>query len=219
MKSEPAPLIIIGAGEHARVVADAVSLLPDQWSLAGIVAPDGEALAASYGVPWLASDAEAFATLPQCLVILGVGQVGVGSLRARLVKAYDAAGARWAAVVHPSAIISRSARLAEGAVVLAGAVINPGAQIGSHAIINSRAVIEHNCTLGPFVCIAPGAVLGGGVQVGAGAFIGLGACVRDHLNVGPNACAGMGAVVVRDVKEATTVLGIPAREHHLEPHS
>jgi len=209
----PEPLIIIGAGEHARVVADAVALLPDRWRLIGVAAPDGEARAAQLGVRWFPDDVSVHSMLPEARLILGVGQVGVSQTRSRIVRHYEEAGAVWATVIHPTAIVSRSAEIHPGAVVLAGAVVNPGASIGSHVIINTRAVIEHDCDIGRFACIAPGVILGGGVHVGESAFLGLAACVRDHVRIGAGVLVGMGAVVTRDFAEAATVLGNPARAH------
>jgi acetyltransferase EpsM len=208
----PEPLLIIGAGEHARVVVDAAQLLPDRWQIAGIIASNGESFAAELGVEWLADDKMAFPLLADAAVVLGVGQIGINDKRQQIVHRYQLAGAQWATIIHPKAIISSSAKIHIGTVVLAGVVVNPHSQIGCHTIVNTRSVVEHDVSVGDFACLAPGCVIGGGVRIGSGSFIGLGACVRDHLRIGESALIGMGSVVTRDVATRHVVIGNPARQ-------
>jgi sugar O-acyltransferase (sialic acid O-acetyltransferase NeuD family) len=209
------PLVIIGGGEHARVVADAARSRPDAWRVIGYTdqAPSpgtGEAL----GADFLGDDAamgDRLAGMPpdeRPWVVLGVGDL---DLRRRLSGALGP-GARWATVLHASAAVSPDARIGAGSVVMAGAVVNPGARIGEQVIVNTRAVVEHDVEVGDFAHVAPGAVLGGGVVIGHGAFVGLGALVRDHVTVGDSALVGMGSVVVKDVASGAVVMGSPARE-------
>lgn len=213
----PRPLVVVGGGEHARVVIEAARTRPDAWQVLGIVDPgpatrtrelleiehlgDDDALAAQI-------DRSEDDRRPWC--VLGfVGSEGVQA-RERAVERLGPA-ARWATVVHQRAWVSPSAELGEGSVVLAGAILNAGAVIGRHAIVNSAAVIEHDVVLGDHVHVGPGAVLGGGSRAGTGAVLGLGSRVRDHVEVGPGATIGMGAVVVADVAPGTVVAGSPAR--------
>jgi sugar O-acyltransferase (sialic acid O-acetyltransferase NeuD family) len=212
-------LVIVGGGEHARVVAEAA--LAAGWTVIGYTdaaaSSPGPLAAGGAGddrvtIPFLGHDGPTATRLgadadPPALV-LGFG--GPSDARHAAVDAFGAA-AHWAVVVHPAAIVSPSADLAEGAVVLAGAVIGPGASIGRHAIVNSRAVAEHDVTLGDHAHLAPGATVGGGTRIGADAFVGLGAAVRDHIRIGDGATVGMGAVVVADVPAGATVVGTPAR--------
>ncbi len=194
------PLVILGAGEHARVVAEAANADPSAWRVVELVDQGTDAAlrarldAAGPGDgPWL---------------VLGFG--GPAAARRRTV---DAMGpdARWAVIVHPAAWVSPSARLEPGAVVLAGSVVNAGAVVGSHAIVNSRVIVEHDVRVGAFSHLAPGAIVGGGTAIGDDTTIGLGAAVRDHISIGSRATVAMGAVVVADVPDDATVLGVPAR--------
>jgi acetyltransferase EpsM len=218
-----APLIVLGGGEHARVVIEAARTQPARWTVQGYVAPDGTDGDAD--VPWLGDDAALAARLddlppadrPWLVLGFGGGETAAG-LAARTATAERfGPDTRWATVVHATAWISPTARLQEGAVVLAGAVVNTGADIGRHAIVNSAAVVEHDVHVGDGSHIAPGAVIGGGTLIGENAFIGLGASVRDHLEIGAGAVAGMGAVVIESIAPGTIVVGVPARRY--EPGS
>ena len=220
----PRPLVIVGAGEHARVVTDAARAATGAWDLVGCTEADppgtpgpsseGAADTRPGGLPSLGTDAAYAARLaalaPEARPWLVLGFGGHPDGRRRAVAAYGTA-ARWASVVHPAAWVSPGARVEDGAVVLAGAVVNTGAVVGAHAIVNTGAIVEHDVRVGAYTHVAPGVVIGGGTRIGEGATIGLGAAVRDHVSVGPGAVVAMGAVVVADVPAAAVVLGVPAR--------
>lgn len=208
---KPSPVILVGGGEHARVVAEAVRSRPDLFTLIGFVDPEPcEETVTRLGLKHLGDDA-ALAMHPRALVLVSVGPTPGSITRERIVNQLVSSVEGFATVVHAGAWVSPTAILEEGAVVLAGAVVNSGARIGPHAVVNSGATIEHDVTLGAFVHVAPGATLGGGASVGASAHIGLGACVRDHVRVGSRALVAMGAVVVKDIADGALVKGVPAK--------
>ena len=209
------PIVVLGGGEHARVLIEAASSCPTEWEVVGVVDPSPAPSTTALGVPYLGDD-EAFAARMASADGHGRGPwliVGLGGIdprpRQTLVARHHPAD--WATVVHATAWVSPSAELAPGAVVFAGATVNAGARIGSHAIVNTGAVVEHDVVIGQFGQVAPGAVVGGGTTVGDGAFVGLGARLRDHISIGEAAVIGMGSVVVGDVAPGTTVLGDPAK--------
>jgi acetyltransferase EpsM len=204
-------LVLIGGGEHARVVIDAARA--GGVTVVGFVdpAPCDETVQ-RLEVSRLGNDGDAAVWAGRAQFILGVGTVGISPLRREIVDRLDGSiGLRWASVVHPRAIVSPSAELGLGSLVMPGAVIGPGARVGAHVVINTGAIVEHDCHLGDFAQLGPGAVLGGGVRVGTGAYVGLGSRVRDHVVIGAHALVGMGAVVVAEVAAGACVVGIPAR--------
>jgi acetyltransferase EpsM len=208
------PLVVVGGGEHARVVADAARTRPETWRLVGFADPEPAVDAADrLGLSNVGDDAALVAWLEEKpadarpWLVLGVGSIGVR----RAIIGRLGAATEWATVVHAAAWVSPTATLGPGAVVLAGAVVNSGADVGAHAIVNSGAIVEHDVRLGAFTHVAPGALLGGGTRTGEGVFLGLGARVRDHVAIGDHAVVGMGAVVTDDVPANTTVTGSPAR--------
>jgi acetyltransferase EpsM len=211
-------LVVIGGGEHARVVIEAAHTGDSEpWRVVGLV--DGEAAERTrqlHDVAHLGDDA-AFQTWLEARpadtrprLILGVGGGLDANDRRQIVAAYGELAA-WATVVHAAAWVSPTAALGHGVVVLGGAIVNAGATIGDHAIVNTGAVVEHDVRIGSFVHVAPGAVIGGGTTIGDGAFIGLGSRIRDHVAVGADAVVGMGAIVTADVAPGVTVVGVPAR--------
>lgn len=212
--TDPMQLVVIGGGEHARVLIEAARSRPDLWEVKGFVdVHPNEETVRRLGVPRLGSDEEGQHLASDGMVrfVLGFGGLGARAARRAAVKSYDGYGARWATVVHATAWISPTAHLAEGVFVSAGAVVNSGARVERHAIINTGAIIEHDVVVGEFAQVSPAATIGGAGRVGRDAYVGLGASVRDHVAIGDAATVGMGAVVVAGVPDGVVVVGNPAR--------
>lgn len=214
----PRALVVLGGGEHARVVIEAARSRPDRWLVTGFT-DRGEGRSILFDVPCLGDDlalTERLAALSPAdrpALVLGFG----GPLATRRAAADAFIGVVWATIIHADAWVSPSAVVEPGVVVLAGAVINAGARVGAQAIVNSRAVVEHDVEIGAGAHVGPGAVVGGGTSIGDGALIGLAAAVRDHILVGRRAVVGMGSVVVADVADDATVMGVPARPAAVRP--
>ncbi len=204
-------LLLVGGGEHAAVVYDAV-LSDDQrsWTSVFYVSPeDGKGIIKT--LERICSDEEGLEISERADVVLAIGAIDCRDLRDKLFAKYNSRVKSWAAVVHVAATLSQSASIGFGTVVLAGAIVGPGANVGRHCIVNSNSVIEHDVQLSNFVTVGPSVTIGGGVMVGSRASIGIGAVIRDHVKIGESATIGMGAVVTKDVADGNTVFGNPAR--------
>lgn len=168
----PNACILIGAGGHAKAVAEAATA-----SIGPIVAYVDPRPANWLRAAHLTADTDVkAAAIP---IAIGIGGVTAKQLKARLalLDSYLDRGHPAPVIVHPEAHVSTSARLDAGAIVLAGAVVQPGAVIGRGAIVNTRAVVEHDSTIGDGSHVAPGAIVLGGCRVGRCAMIGASAVV------------------------------------------
>jgi sugar O-acyltransferase (sialic acid O-acetyltransferase NeuD family) len=211
------PLIILGAGGHAAVVADA--LLASGRQVLGFT----EADSAKHGrllcnLPVLGGDEVLSGYAPAAVALAnGIGGVRTDATRSAVQARLQSRGWRFASVRHPSCIVSAFAQIGEGSQLLAGCVVQAGARIGAGAIVNTAAVIEHDTVLEEFVHVAPGALLCGGVTVGACSHVGAGAIVRQGLHLGPRTMVAAGAVVIADFQGEGTLLGLPARSIGQQP--
>lgn len=203
------PLILLGAGGHARVLLS--TLVQLGRSVLGFVDPDktrGELL----GVPRIGDDETVFSHDPAgVLLVNGVGSVASISNRLRVYEYFRNSGYSFASVIHPSSIIAPEAELAEGAQIMAGAILQTGCVAEEDCIINTGAQIDHDCMIRAHAHVAPGAVLNGNVHVGARAHVGAGATVIQGVHIGEDSIVGAGAVVLSDVPASCTVVGVPAR--------
>jgi acetyltransferase EpsM len=203
-------LIIIGGGEHARVVIEAARSAA-AWNILGFVDPlPCDETVARMKTAQLGAD-EALGRYPSSALVLGIGTAGLDDRRQKAVARLGVAPERWATVIHAAAWVSPTTTVAAGSVVLAGAIVNSGARIGRHCIINSRACIEHDVTLGDFVHAAPGSIVAGGAEVGDGSYLGIGSLIRDHRTIGRGCLVGMGAAVTANFGDGAVLVGVPAR--------
>lgn len=204
--------LVIGAGGHASVVAEA--LLAGGGEVVAFIdhRPGAELL----GRPVL-SESRDLAGFSRTLFQLAIGVGGtrggtLGMLRAGLIERLSGDGWTITDVIHPAAILSPSARLGQGVQLMARAVVQPKAVIGDGTIVNTAAVVEHDTIVGSNCHISIGAILCGGVTVGVNSHIGAGACVREGVTIGRDVTIGMGAVVLADCADGSVFFGNPARE-------
>jgi sugar O-acyltransferase (sialic acid O-acetyltransferase NeuD family) len=206
-------LLLLGAGGHARVVAETAlatgrfssiaflddrctgrAQLPDQFGWP-VIGPFAAAL-----------DFHVSQQFPAVLVAIGNATV-----RLQWLQRLAAAGYELPVLIHPMAWLSPSAQLGIGSVVFAQAAIQAQAVIGSGAILNTGCSVDHDAQLGEGVHICPGARLAGEVLVGDRSWIGIGASVIQQIRIGADVIVGSGAAVVRDLPDGVTAVGVPAR--------
>ncbi len=204
------PLILLGAGGHAKVLLSLATTLG--WRLEGVCDPVlvRQGLCEWRGVPVLGGD-EALATLAPVDVCLvnGIGQtVGVTNRRQLYVQ-LSARGFHFPALVHPAAWVAKEARLAGGVQVMAGALLQADCEIGENTIINTGASVDHDACIGAHVHVAPGATVCGGARIAEGAFIAAGATVIQGVSIGEAAVVGAGVTAVRDLPPGHILLGVP----------
>jgi len=203
------PLVLVGGGGHALVLADAAAA--EGFEVVGFLDDD---LDAALGRPpnkvIHVGKMEDLSRIADRGWIIAVGHLPFRQELIDLLTQMELGpGAR--TVVHPSAVISPSAQLGAGVFIGPRAVVNARAVIMDHAIVNSGAVVEHECIVGVNSHICPGAVLGGNVRVGSQTMVGLGSRVLPNLSVGDGCVIGAGAVVVRSAVDEQTVVGVPGK--------
>lgn len=204
------PIIVIGAGGHAKVLIDA--LLGQDKDIIGIVDKEVSKLEEDVlGVQVIGADDVVLQYQTEKVALVnGIGSIQDTSLRKNISDRFREKGYSFAKVIHSSAIIAKNVELGEGVQVMAGAVIQTGSRIGANTIINTKASIDHDCKIGAHVHIAPGVTLSGDVEIGDGAHIGTGAVIIQGIKIGTNSLVGAGSVVIKDVLSGTAVVGVPA---------
>ena len=195
-------VIIIGAGGHAKVIADIV--LKNGDKLLGFL-DDNKigTVIGEYSVIGKIADATKYSNDAE--FIIGIGS---NSVRKSISESYDL---KWYTVVHPSAQIGLDVSIGSGTCVMANAVINSSATVGNHCIINTSAVVEHDCRVSDFVHVSPGTILCGTVSVGDLCHIGAGTVVKNNINICEETVVGIGAGVVKNIEFSGTYIGVPAK--------
>lgn len=199
-------VIIIGAGGHAKVVADilraqgihVLGYLDDNMSLHG---------QQRLGLPVLGS-VDNYRDFNTDGLVIGIGSNAVRRSLAKRLS--DVPSSLWINAVHPQAVVAPSVQLGVGVVIAAGAVVNPDVVIGDHVIINTGATVDHDCIIGCCAHIGPGVRLAGNVQIDDECFIGIGAVAIPGCHIGAGAVVGAGSVVISDIPAGVTAKGVPA---------
>ena len=200
MSAVTRPLIILGAGGHARVVVALARAAG--YSILGVCDPTLPVNDVSRwdGIEVLGNDSSLDNFEPDRVgLVLGIGQRATANLRESRYNALRAKGYEFPALVHPAAWVARGVALQDGVQIMAGAVVQPGCEIGENSIVNTRAGVDHDCRIGRNVHVAPGATLCGSVIVEDGVFIGAGATIVQGLHIGAYAVVGAGVTLLQDL--------------------
>lgn len=203
------PVIIIGGGGHAKVVASTLAEL--KIPVLGFVDPDASK-PTLLGLSRLGGDEAILAHPPDSVLLAqGLGSVGPGSPRAKVFDHHKSLGYNFVTATHPAATVAAEVEIGEGTVIFAGAIVQPGAQIGRNCILNTRCSVDHDCHIGAHNHIAPGATLSGSITTGADCHLGVGCTIIQGISLGEGVLVGAGSVVLKKVPSGTSVFGIPAR--------
>ena len=133
--------------------------------------------------------------------------VGDPALRAKITAEFE--DAFW--TVYSWREWDDSCQLSEGVIVCPGTIITVNVTLLRHVLLNLNCTVGHDTLIGPYSVVSPGANISGHVSIGAGCYIGTGAALREGVTLASDVTVGAGAVVVKDIVEAGTYVGVPAR--------
>lgn len=200
-------VVIIGAGGHAKVIADIIEKSGDE--IVGFLDDNkeiGTTIIKEYKVIGDLNNRFAMAVTKENLEFI----IAIGDNKKREEISHSP-NLKFYTAIHPSAQMGLDVEIQEGTVIMANACINSSAKIGKHCIINTGAIIEHDNIIEDFVHISPNVALGGTVKIGKSTHVGIGSTIKNNITICENCKIGAGAVVVKDILEEGTYVGVPAR--------
>jgi sugar O-acyltransferase (sialic acid O-acetyltransferase NeuD family) len=196
------PLLLLGAGGHAKVIVDAIESSTDAKILGVLDACASER--EFLGYPILGTDEELLKFSPREVdIFVSLGFIKSAKKRNELIDFAKSRGFSSPNIVSREAVVSKRAQLGEGNIIMPSAVVNAYAKIGNFCIINTSSIIEHDAAIGDGVHISTNAVINGGSCVGASSFIGSSAIIGNNIEVGASSVISAGEVVLKDVPEST----------------
>ncbi len=208
-------LVIVGHGGLAKEVAflvEEINRRQPTWRLLGFVTDHAECVGQRHGdYPIVETDEGLARRGTDCAVAVAIGQPAV--VRAVHERLQSNPRLSFPNLIHPL-VVGDWARiqLGIGNIVLNGATFTTAIRIGSFNQFNPGATVSHDAALGNYNIVAPGANLCGAVALENEVYVGAGAVVLQGLRIVRGAIIGAGAVVTRDITEAGTYVGVPARK-------
>lgn len=206
-------LYIIGAGGFGREVAwlvERINAVTPKWNLIGFIDDDKSLRGRLEGGYPIVGDCTYLLNLTQetwCVCAIGAAQ----TRRMVIEKLKNNENLKFATLVDPSVLISNRVTIGEGSIICAGTILTVDIQIGRHAIINLDCTVGHDGVINDFVTMYPSVNVSGNVNVGECVELGTGAQIIQGKNIGKGSIIGAGAVVIRDIPNACTAVGNPAK--------
>lgn len=196
------PVIVLGAGGHAKVIIEALRRLDRK--IIGLTDPNQIEGSECFGVKVLGNDDVVLKYSPEeVLLVNGIGAMPDNKTRFKLNERIKENGFQFTQVIHPSAVIASDAKIRNGTQIMAGVVIQPGVYIGQSCIINTGAIVEHDCIINDDCHLAPGVTLSGNVTIGDRTHIGTGASIIQSIAIGQDCVVAAGSIVYEDIPSNT----------------
>ena len=202
--------IIVGAGSVGKFIAYNPNQFTEKYDFIGFLDDDpskkGQQIA---GIPVLGT----LELLPDFIKqnIAVVWGIAFPKIKASLVEKVKHLDAEFPTLISEKAWISNEVTLGKGCIIYPGCSINYETVVGDFVVMNMNCAIGHNATIADFSSLAPGVNLGGYTSIGKRTDMGIGAATKQFITIGSDCVIGGQAMVVVNIKDNTTVKGIPAK--------
>jgi len=118
--------------------------------------------------------ADAQSIFPEARVVSGVGSPRT---RQAIMERAEAAGFKFATLIHRRVERSRWISVGPGTVICAGNILTTNITLGRHTQINLDCTIGHDVIMGDYTTLAPGVHVSGWVHFGQRVYVGTGAAI------------------------------------------
>ncbi len=166
------PIILLGAGGHAKIILDCLQNLGQKEILYN--SPNRSKWFEKKQIKYV--EDRDLVKLAKNRMQMAVAFLGTNcnDLEDRYIKMNKLIGygAIFPNIKHPSAIVSKTAELGVGSQMLSGAIVNCYSKIGDGAVLNTRAIVEHETNVGAGSHLAPNSVVLGGAEIGRFCYLG-----------------------------------------------
>lgn len=197
-------VVVLGAGGHARVIADIIRCCGDE--VIGFLDDRESGCFTEMNMLGKVAYAQKIAESDDSVQFI----IGIGNNNTRKLIAEKYSSLHFYTAIHSSAVIASDVLIGIGTTIMANTVINTGSKIGCHCIINTAATVDHDCEVANYAHISPGSHLSGTVHIGEGTWLGTGSIVSNNVSIIAGCTVGAGAVVIGDIKEPGVYIGLPA---------
>lgn len=175
----------------------------------GFLDDKSDALDKYSGYPPIVSSVEDFVPKENDVFICALGDVHFKKLYAEKIASR---GGNFISLIHPDVHIGMNTKMGRGCIVRTACSIDCDITIGDFVTIMGYSVLGHDCQVSDWSHLGAYTFLGGFSSVGQLSTLHPGVRLLPHKKVGNEAIVGAGSVVLRNVKDKTSVFGIPAKK-------
>lgn len=115
-------------------------------------------------------------------------------------------------IIDPSATVFSSAKIGSGSTIGINCIISSDVEIGKQSHLNYGTIISHDTKIGDFFTSAPSVNVTGTNKIGNQVYMGCKSATKQKITIADETTIGMGAIVVKDISEAGTYIGVPAKK-------
>lgn len=195
-------LLIIGGGNGAVQIIDALARIPQQRAVA-IMDDNAEIHGKTVaGVPVIGAIDPV-----RAVELLAAGEIDAAVIsvstsipfRERIFTAWRTQGIPFANVIHPSAVVGINVTMGEGNVVMAFCHFGACATVGDNNFLSAYCSIEHHCVLGNHCSFGPGVVTSSRVNIGDRARFGTGIFIEPGVQIGADSVIASGLAIAQHI--------------------
>lgn len=206
-------IVIIGAGDFGKEVAwliDGINGVVPTYNILGFLDDNANKEGATINGIKCLGPIRLLSRLTKTDDVCAVIAIQHGQVRKAIVESLPSFS-RWETLIHPSANISNLAKIGAGCIICAGCNISVNVTISDQVLMNLSVTIGHDCSIGNYASMMSGVVVSGHVVLKEAAYLASNCTIVPGMKIGANAKVGAGSVVIRNVREGTTVMGVPAK--------
>lgn len=203
-------LIIVGAGGWGREVcwlAFSCEGYGTAFDIKGFVDDNPLALDGLGSYPPILGSLNDYKIESDDVFAISLGNV---DLKRKCAKIFIDKGAEFINLIHKSANVHYTAQLGKGVIVDSYVSISANCTVGDFVSFQRFADIGHDSVIGDYCMLSTFSFVGGHSTVGRCSQLATRATVLPGIHVGDHSIVGAGSVAIRNVKDNTTVFGVPA---------
>ncbi|MCV9931879.1 acetyltransferase [Flavobacterium sp. LS1R47] len=205
-------LIIIGARGYGREVHDLAkqcSGYNTEYVLKGFLDDKSDALEGFGNYPEIISSVESYEIQENDVFVCALGSV---KWKKHYVELILDKGGKFINLIHPSTILNTNAILGNGLIVFMNSNISNDCVIDDFVTIQGFVGLGHDTKLGKWSHLNAYCFTGGFVVLEEEVCLNTRATILPNVVVRKGATVGAASLVIRNVKENTTVFGVPAKK-------
>lgn len=203
-------LLILGAGGFGREVYNLAlhcKTQSNQFIIKGFLDDDNEALDGFIGYPKVISNINDYVVEKDDVFVCAIGRIDI---KKEVCNIIINKGGEFINLIHPTTFINQNVKLGRGILLFMYANISNDCIINDFVTIQGFVGLGHDTEIGEWSHINTYSFTGGGVKIGKEVIVHTRATILPRVKISSNSTIGACSLVIKNVKENTSVFGIPA---------